>query len=77
MAAILVFTTFTSSTFAHVSDQQRFNDRYNAGQNYAACDYNNCDERLMVMTQVAQMIKSTPMNSVKGIHLVIRLSGIH
>ena len=42
MAAILVFTTLTSNTFAHVSDQQRYNDGYNAGQNYAACDYNNC-----------------------------------
>ena len=44
MAAILVFTTLTSSTFAHVSDQQRYDDGYNAGRNYAACDYNNCDQ---------------------------------
>jgi len=43
MAASLIFITLTSGTFAHVSDQQRYNDGYNAGQNYAACDYNNCD----------------------------------
>src|SRR4051812_3794180 len=43
MAAILVFTTSTSSAFAHVSDQQRYNDGYSVGLDYAACDYNNCD----------------------------------
>ncbi len=43
MAASLVFITLTSGTFAHVSDQQRYNDGYNAGQDYAACDYNNCE----------------------------------
>jgi hypothetical protein len=43
MAAILIFATLTSSTFAHVSDQKRYNDGYNAGQDYAACDYSNCD----------------------------------
>ena len=43
MAAILVFTTLTSSTFAHVSFRQRYNDGYNAGQDYANCGYNNCD----------------------------------
>jgi hypothetical protein len=43
MVAILAFVTLTSSAFAHVSSQQRYNDGYNAGQDYAACDYNNCD----------------------------------
>ena len=43
MAAILVFTTLTTTAFAHVTAQQRYNDGYNAGQDYAACDYNNCD----------------------------------
>jgi len=43
MLAILVFTTLTPNAFAHVSDQQRYNDGYNAGQDYAACDYNKCD----------------------------------
>jgi len=43
MVAILASITLTSSTFAHVSSQQRYNDGYNAGQDYAACDYNNCD----------------------------------
>ena len=43
MAASLVFITLTSGTFAHVSDQQRYNDGYNAGQDYAACDYNDCE----------------------------------
>jgi hypothetical protein len=43
MAAILFSTTLTSSTFAHVSDQQRYNDGYNTGQDYADGDYNNCD----------------------------------
>jgi hypothetical protein len=41
--AILVFTTLAPNAFAHVSSQQRYNDGYNAGQDYAACDYNNCD----------------------------------
>ena len=43
LASILVFTLFTSSAVAHVSDQKRYNDGYNAGQDYADCDYNNCD----------------------------------
>jgi len=43
MAAILVITSLTSNAFAHVSSQQRYNDGYNAGQDYAACDYNKCD----------------------------------
>jgi len=42
LAAILVSTTLTFSAFAHVSDQQRYNDGYNTGQEYAACDYSNC-----------------------------------
>ena len=65
---ILLFTTFTSSTFAHVSDQQRYNDGYNAGQDYAACDYNNCDQSAHGYDTGFPMIKSTPMNSVKDIH---------
>ena len=43
MAASLVFITLTSGALAHVSDQQRYNDGYNAGQDYAACDYNDCE----------------------------------
>jgi hypothetical protein len=43
MVAILASITLTSSTFAHVSSQQRYNDGFNAGQDYAACNYNNCD----------------------------------
>jgi len=43
LTATLIFPVLTSSAVAHVSDQQRYNDGYNAGQDYAACDYNNCD----------------------------------
>jgi len=43
LAAILVFSVFTSGVVAHVSDQQRYNDGYDTGQDYAACDYTNCD----------------------------------
>ncbi|HEY7079194.1 MAG TPA: hypothetical protein VH500_05800 [Nitrososphaeraceae archaeon] len=43
MITILVFITLIPNAFAHVSFQQRYNDGYGAGQNYAACDYNNCD----------------------------------
>ena len=39
----MVLITSTPSIFAHVSDQQRYNDGYNAGQDYAACDYNDCE----------------------------------
>jgi hypothetical protein len=42
LVSILVFG-FASSAFAHVSNQQRYNDGYNTGQDYAACDYTNCD----------------------------------
>ena len=35
--------TISNLAPAHVSYQQRYNDGYNAGQDYAACDYNNCD----------------------------------
>jgi hypothetical protein len=31
VAAILVFTALHSNSFAHVSYQQRYNDRYSAG----------------------------------------------
>ena len=40
---ILVCTTLISNAFAYVSSQKRYNDGYNAGQDYAECDYNNCD----------------------------------
>lgn len=43
MVAIMMIATWTSSAFAYVSDQKRYNDGYDAGQNYAACDYSNCD----------------------------------
>ena len=43
LAAVIIFAYSPSSTFAHISNQQRYNDGYNAGQNYAACDYNDCD----------------------------------
>jgi hypothetical protein len=43
MVTILVCATLTSNAFAHVSDQKRYNDGYDAGQNYAACDYSSCD----------------------------------
>ena len=43
LAAMLIFVASTPSIFAHVSYQQRYNDGYNAGQDYASCDYNNCD----------------------------------
>jgi hypothetical protein len=42
LAAGMIFAG-SSSTFAHVSDRQCYNDGYNAGQDYAACDYENCD----------------------------------
>jgi hypothetical protein len=35
VAAILVFTALHSNSFAHVSYQQRYNDRYSAGSDYA------------------------------------------
>ena len=41
ITTILIFTI--SNVTAHVSYQQRYNDGYNAGQDYATCDYNNCD----------------------------------
>ncbi len=43
MVAIMMVATLTSSGFAHISDQKRYNDGYDPGQNYAACDYSNCD----------------------------------
>src|SRR5215831_18149779 len=43
MVTILVCTTLISNAFAYVSPQKRYDDGYNAGQDYAACDYNNCD----------------------------------
>jgi hypothetical protein len=43
MVTILVCTTLISNAFAYVSAQKRYNDGYNAGQDNAACDYNNCD----------------------------------
>src|SRR5215813_6830043 len=43
MIAIMMIATLTSSAFAHVSDQKRYSDGYDMGQNYAACDHSNCD----------------------------------
>ncbi|HEY7079732.1 MAG TPA: hypothetical protein VH500_08525 [Nitrososphaeraceae archaeon] len=37
MAAILVFTTLTTTAFAHVTAQQRYNDGYNAVLNSRYC----------------------------------------
>ena len=35
MVAIMMVATLTSSGFAHISDQKRYNDGYDPGQNYA------------------------------------------
>ena len=43
VAVVFAFCTLAPTTFAHVFSQQRYNDGYDAGQNYAACDYSNCD----------------------------------
>jgi hypothetical protein len=43
LVAVMMITSWTSSAAAHISPQQRYSDGYNTGQNYAACDYSNCD----------------------------------
>jgi hypothetical protein len=77
VAAVLIFTTLTSNTFAHASPQKRYNDGNSAGQDYAARDYSNCDSSNTIMTRAVQMIKSILMNSVMDIHSAIRSNGIH
>ena len=77
LAAILILVASQSSIFAHVSYQQRYNDGYNTGQDYAACDYNNCDRTNHGYDTGCPNDKGHTNEFCQGHHLVIRLSGIH